>query len=139
MPQPEKAILLVDDSEDDVLMFKRAYKEVGISKTLRVAYTGDEAIAYLAGEGKFSNREDYPFPDLVLLDLKMPGKTGFDVLRWMRSEPTTKDLRVIVMTGSEDTAAVNRAYKMGATSFIVKSATPEELVRQLREVKNHWL
>jgi CheY-like chemotaxis protein len=139
MPLSEKAILLVDDSEDDVLIFKRAYKEVGISKTLRVACTGDEAIAYLAGEGKFSNREDYPFPDLVLLDLKMPGKTGFDVLRWMRTEPTTKDLRVIVMTGSEDTAAVNRAYKMGANSFIVKSATPVELVKQLREVKNHWL
>jgi CheY-like chemotaxis protein len=132
-------VLLVDDTEEDAILFKRAYKGASIPNPLRVVHDGDDAIAYLGGTGKFANRDEHPLPQLVLLDLKMPGKSGFDVLRWMRSEPTTKELRVIVMTGSEDTAAVNRAYKMGANSFVVKSPTHGELVKQLREVKNHWL
>lgn len=102
-------------------------------------HDGDDAIAYLSGTGKFANRDEHPLPQLVLLDLKMPGKSGFDVLRWIRHEEATKDLHVVVMTGSEDVNAANRAYKMGANSFVVKSPTHDELVKQLREVKNHWL
>jgi CheY-like chemotaxis protein len=132
-------VLLVDDTEDDAILFKRAYKAASIPNPLRVVHNGDDAIAYLRGTGKFANRDEYPLPKLVLLDLQMPGKSGFDVLRWIRREKSTKELRVIVMTGSEDVTAVNRAYKMGANSFVMKSPTQNELVKQLREVKNHWL
>lgn len=138
MPPHDKPVLLVEDSEDDVLIFQRGYRDAGISNPLHLVHSGDDAIAYLKGDGRFSNRGEHPFPRLVILDLKMPGKSGFDVLRWVREEPTTKDLRVVVMTGSEDVSVVQRAYELGANSFILKSMNAE-LVRQLRDIQNQWL
>jgi len=132
-------VLLAEDNENDIVLFKRAFKQAAIKCPLRVVRDGEEVIKYLKGTGKFSNRNEHPFPKLLLLDLKMPGKDGFAVLAWIRQEPSVKHLRVVVLTTSGELQAVNRAYELGANSFIVKSANTQEFVAQLRDIKRHWL
>src|ERR1700674_4968478 len=99
---PDQAlILLVEDREDDVLLVRRAFAKANVLNPMQVVRDGREAIAYLKGEGKYSNRAEYPLPELLLLDLKMPGTDGFDVLKWMRQQPGLKALRVVVLTSSD--------------------------------------
>src|SRR4030081_1713917 len=121
-------ILLVEDRPDDVVLIRRAFLKGNIINPLFVVYDGEEAIAYLSGEGKYANREEYPLPDLLLLDLKMPQKDGFEVLQWIRDQPGLKSLRVVVLTSSEDLHEVNHAYELGANSFLVKPLEFENFV-----------
>src|ERR1051325_881269 len=95
-------ILLADDGEDDVTLVRRAFKKAGLLNPLQVVKDGDEAIAYLKGEGAYRNRLEVPLPDLLLLDLKMPRKNGFEVLQWIRAQPSLSALRVVVLTSSEE-------------------------------------
>jgi CheY-like chemotaxis protein len=100
---------------------------------------GDQAIAYLKGEGAFSNRAEYPLPELVLLDLKLPGIDGFQVLRWIRQQPELKALRVVVLTSSDRIQDVNLAYQLGANSFLVKPVDFERFVEISQALKGYWL
>src|SRR5438874_1006611 len=121
MSIPEQAvILLVDDSDNDIMLARRALAQAGIRNPIHVVHDGESAIAYLAGTGPYVNRDGYPLPDLVLLDLKMLGMDGFEVLRWIRRQPSLKALRVVVLTSSEDIYDIGRAYEAGANSFLVK-------------------
>src|SRR5687768_1741377 len=113
-------VLLVDDDSDAVLLFERAYQRAVISHPFKVVQSADEAIAYLTGEGRYADRAAYPMPALILLDIKMPGRTGFDVLDWIRKSSTVSPLRVVMLTGSPSGADVNRAYQMGANSYVTK-------------------
>lgn len=131
--------LLVDDNENDILLVRRAFAKAKVLNALQVVRTGDEAIAYLAGKGKFANRAEYPLPALLLLDLKMPGLDGFDVLRWIRQEPTLRTLRVVVLTASDDMRDVNVAYKMGANSFLIKPADLDRFVEISQALNGYWL
>src|SRR5438874_8305913 len=98
---PDQAvILLVEDREDDITLIRRAFERAKIPNPLQVVRDGSEAISYLAGERKFSNRAEYHLPALVLLDLKMPGVDGFEVLRWLRLQPELRSLLVVVLTSS---------------------------------------
>src|SRR5947209_16596546 len=101
-------ILLVEDREDDITLVRRALRKGYIDNPLQVVRTGEEALAYLKGEGKYGNRFEHPLPDLILLDLKLPGLDGFDVLQWVRQHPTLYALRVVVLTSSEDMRDVNQ-------------------------------
>src|SRR5690349_22917267 len=121
MPEP-RVILLVEDLDDDILLIRRAFAAAKLQIPLQIVRDGEEAIAYLMGVGKYARRDEFPLPDLILLDLKMPKLSGLDVLRWIRSHPHLKALRVIVLTSSEDIYDVNRAYELGANSFLVKPA-----------------
>jgi CheY-like chemotaxis protein len=132
-------ILLVEDSETDVLMTRRAFAKANLLNPLQVIPNGDEAIAYLKGVGKYVNRDEYPLPELVLLDLKLPGKTGFEVLRWIRAQPTLGSLRVVVLTSSDQIKDVNLAYQLGANSFLVKPVDFENFVQVSQAVKGFWL
>src|SRR5438445_219030 len=99
---PEKSIiLLVEDREDDVLLTKRALKRARIRNPLYVVNTGQDAISYLEGRGKYSNRAEFPVPDLVLLDINMPNGDGFTVLRWVRAHAGLKALRIVMLTTSD--------------------------------------
>jgi CheY-like chemotaxis protein len=131
--------LLVDDNENDVLLVRRAFVKAKVLNTLHVVRSGAEAIAYLSGKGQFANRAEYPLPALVLLDLKMPGMDGFDVLRWIRQEPALRTLRVVVLTASDDMRDVNVAYKMGANSFLIKPADLERFVEISQALNGYWL
>jgi DNA-binding response OmpR family regulator len=131
-------ILLAEDREDDVLLVKRAFSRAHIINPICVVRDGEEAIFYLDGEGKYSDRAQYPIPSLLLLDLKMPIKNGFEVIKWARRKPYLQFMRILVLTSSDSLKDVNLAYKLGANSFLVKPLDFEncaELGASIRE----WL
>jgi CheY-like chemotaxis protein len=132
-------ILLAEDDEDDILLVRRAFRDLGILNPLHVVRDGDEAIAYLKGVGEYSNRAEYPLPSLLLLDLKMPRTDGFDVLQWIRSEPNLRPLRVIVLTSSGQMQDVNEAYHLGANSFLVKPQDFSNFITLLNSLQSYWL
>src|SRR6185436_6016723 len=101
------AILLAEDLEEDVLIVQRAFKEVYVPHKLMVVHSGDEVTQYLLGQGKYGDRDTYPFPSLLLLDLKMPGMDGFELLKWLRKVPALNHLRVVVLTSSDHIYDVN--------------------------------
>ena len=132
-------ILQVEDDRNDIFFLEHAFKAAGITHPLRVARDGQEAIEYLSGAGEFANRAQYPLPCLILLDLKLPRKDGFEVLEWVRAEPNLRQLTVIVFTSSGRTADVDRAYHLGANSFVVKPSHLEERVELAKLIKSYWL
>ena len=132
-------ILLAEDREDDIVLIRKAFRQACLLNPLFVVRDGEEAINYLQGQGKFANREEYPLPDLFLLDLKMPRLDGFEVLKWVRQEPCMDRLRVIVLTSSERMADVNLAYQLGANSFLVKPFEFERFVETSRALVRYWL
>lgn len=113
-------ILVVEDVENDILLVRRTLAKAGVPNPRYFVQTGEQAICYLRGTGPYSNRKKYPLPELVLLDLKLPGMDGFEVLQWIRANPNFADLRVVVLTTSERMRDVSRAYQLGANSFLVK-------------------
>lgn len=131
--------LLVEDSETDAILIRRAFVKGNIINPLQLVTNGDQAMAYLKGEGVFRNRAEYPLPELVLLDLKLPGIDGFQVLRWIRQQPEFKALRVVVLTSSDRIQDVNLAYQLGANSFLVKPVDFERFVEISQALKGYWL
>jgi len=136
---PQDVILLAKDREDEVLLILRAFREANFLNPLHVVTNGEEAVAYLEGTGKYANRAEYPLPALLLLDLKMPRKNGFEVLEWIRHQPDLKALRVVVLTASDHIADVNRAYQLGANSFLVKPVAFPNFVEMTRALKGFWV
>ena len=132
-------ILLVEDRDDDVVLIRKAFEKAGLNNPMQVARDGVEAIAYLSGEGKFANREEFPLPWLVLLDLKMPRVNGFEVLRWIRAQPSLSRLIVLVLTSSEYVKDVDEAYKLGANSFLVKPMDFENAVQMGELIGRYWI
>lgn len=132
-------ILLAEDEEDYVLLIKQAFSKADIKNPLFVVSTGMEAMAYLKGKGKYKNREEYPLPDLLLLDLKLPGFSGFEILAWVRSQPGLAGLRILVLTSSDQIRDVNDAYRLGANSFLVKPYDFEDLVHFTKLIQEFWL
>ena len=137
---PERMIiLLVEDRDDDILLVRRAFAAARVDTPLYVVRDGETAIEYLLGVGKYSRREEFPLPNLVLLDLKMPKMGGIEVLRWIRQQPQLKALRVIVLTSSEDIFDVNQAYEAGANSFLVKPLEFINYPAMMRTLSTFWL
>jgi len=131
-------ILLVEDDPNDVLLIQRAFQKAGLRNALKVVRDGEQAIEYLSGKGNYSQRDRYPLPFLVLLDLKMPGTDGFEVLEWVRSEPTLKRLLVVVLTSSNLQADVDRAYETGANSYLVKPVEFDQMVNMIKRFEAYW-
>ncbi len=131
MPDRE-LILIAEDFEDDVYLIRHALEKAGVLNPTQVVRSGEDAIAYLQGEGEFAHRDEYPL-------LKMPGTDGFQVLRWVRQQPGLKALRVIALTSSEDIRDVNHAYECGANSFLVKPMDFENSVEIGKFIKDYWL
>ena len=113
--------------------------QVGLSCQLHAVTDGEEAIAYLQGANLFADRELYPLPNLVVLDLKMPRLSGFDVLAWLRQEEKCHWLPVIVLSSSNHEADVKRAYSLGANSYLVKPAAFDTLVEIVNAIWQYWL
>jgi CheY-like chemotaxis protein len=115
-----KLILIVEDNDNDALLLQRTFAKVGVPNPRHLVKDGEAAMSYLVGLGPYHDRQKYPLPGLVLLDLKMPGLDGFEVLGWIRHHQDLKDLRVVVLTASDEIRDVNQAYRLGANSFLVK-------------------
>jgi CheY-like chemotaxis protein len=137
---PDQAVfLLVEDNEDDILLLQRSFAKNKIVNPLRVVRNGQEAMLYLEGSGRYRNRAQFPLPSIVLLDLKMPGIDGFEVLAWIRQQPELKTIRVIVLTSSDAISDVNRAYQLGANSFLVKPSDLHDLNLLTAAIRGYWI
>ena len=134
-----EVILLVEDNDDDVFLMRRALKEADIRSPLKLASHGDEAIAYLSGLGPFADRVTYPLPRIVFLDLKLPYKSGHEVIAWIRAQERFAQMIVIVLTSSQEAVDLKRAYQLGANSYVVKPPTAEQLVELAQAFKQWWL
>lgn len=121
-------ILLAEDNEDDIFLLQQAFRKAGVASHLHAVHDGIEAREYLRGEGPFADRDEHPFPDIMLLDLNMPRMNGFELLEWVRREDDCRRLIVYVLTASARDPDVERAYKMGANSYILKPSRVDELV-----------
>lgn len=132
-------ILLAEDDEDDVLLLRTALMEAGLSVPLQVVPDGEQAIAYLSGEGIHSDRTKFPIPSLMFLDLNMPRKNGFEVLRWVRENPEVKRLPIVVLSSSTQGPHINKAYELGANSYLVKVTKFSEFVERIKVVYNYWV
>ncbi len=136
---PSATILLVEDEPSDVFLMKRAFKNAQIPNPLQVASHGQEAIDYLSGTGKFSDRIQFPIPSIIFLDLKLPYKNGFEVLGWIRSQPGLEFTRVMVLTSSSEERDIAECYRLGARTFLVKPPTPAMLTELMLSLKDYWL
>jgi CheY-like chemotaxis protein len=133
------SILIVDDSSDDVLLLKRAFKKTGVANPIYCVNSGREAIAYLKGVPPYDDRRANPLPGVILLDLQMPDGDGFEVLQWIRKKYPSGGLLVVVLTRIEELRKINRAYALGANSFLTKPGNPEELNELIRIFSGYWL
>jgi CheY-like chemotaxis protein len=113
-------ILLVEDDSNDAMLLQRAFRRAQLAGALHIVNDGEQAIAYLSGEGCYQNRDVHPLPALVLLDLKLPGKSGLDVLAWTRKQPALRDVAVIILTSSRQNSDIDQAYELGAHSYMAK-------------------
>jgi CheY-like chemotaxis protein len=132
-------ILIVDDNDDDVYALQRALSKANTANPQQVVTNGREAVAYLEGTGKYVDRAAYPLPFIVFLDLKMPLLDGFEVLTWMRTHPELSGIVVVVLTGSDELRDHQRAYALGARSYLVKPPTPADLHQVLQSMESYWL
>ncbi len=131
MNEPQ-TILMVDDSEDNIYLLRAAFQMAKCDHPLQEVHNGEEAIAYLKGEGAYGDRSKFPLPTVMLLDLNMPKKSGYDVLAWVRAQPGLKRLAVMILTSSIRMEDVERCFDLGATSFLVKPISLDELAAMLR-------
>jgi CheY-like chemotaxis protein len=139
MNNTEGLILLADDDPNDVFLIQRAFQKTSLRNPMRVVNDGEEAVAYLNGDGEFSDRCRYPLPMLLLLDLKMPRKSGFEVLNWVRQQRGLKRLVIVVLTSSNQSSDVNQAYDLGVNSYLVKPAGFDNLLHLVESLEKYWL
>jgi CheY-like chemotaxis protein len=130
-------ILLVEDSPDDVFFMERAMKEAGFHTPLQIAEDGQVALDYLTGANVYADRHKYPLPSLVLLDLKLPRILGLDVLRTIRARAELATLPVVILTSSGERSDLERAYRLGANSFMVKPS-PDDLPDLAKCLAQYW-
>ena len=135
----EGVILLAEDDANDVLLIQRAFQRNLVANPVQVVRDGDEAVAYLTGQAPFADRERHPLPVLMLMDLKMPRKSGLEVLAWVRQQPGLKRLPIIVLTSSNQSPDINRAYELGANSYLVKPAGFDSLLDLVKNLDMYWL
>jgi CheY-like chemotaxis protein len=135
----QATLLLVEDNQDDAFLMQRALKGAGIQSAAMTAENGREALDYLQGVGKFSDRSAYPMPDVVFLDIKLPCLSGFEVLQWVRSNKEMRSLIVIVLTSSNQPSDIRRAYDLGANSYVVKPSSFEQLLSFATAFRQYWL
>ncbi|HWA87639.1 MAG TPA: response regulator [Opitutus sp.] len=133
------AILVVEDEPDALTLLQHAFAAAGITHPLHAVHDGENALAYLRGEGVYADRAVYPSPSLLLLDLKIPGSSGFEVLESIRREPSFAALPVVILTSSRERRDVQRAYAAGANSYLVKPSSLKRLTEMARAFRDYWL
>jgi len=131
-------ILVAEDSSIDCLLLQRAFERVGLSVELNFVSDGQAAIDFLSHEGDYKELPDNPVPDVLLLDLKMPRLDGFDVLDWLRDQPVLSRVPVVVLTSSDDPGDIDRAYDLGANSYLLKPSRSEKLDDLVRQIQTYW-
>ncbi|MCZ0900270.1 response regulator, partial [Microcoleus sp. HI-ES] len=135
-----QTILLVEDNPVDILLMQRAFRNETFANTsLQIVRDGDAAVFYLNGDGEYSDRDRYPLPAIILLDLKLPRRSGHEVLVWLRQQPELKRLPVVMLTSSSQTLDVTRAYDLGVNSYLVKPVGFASLLEMMQSFSDYWL
>ena len=134
-----KTILLVEDTENDIIFMSRALRKAEVSNPVRTVTDGEQAIDYLAGGKQFTDRTQYPLPILMFLDLKLPKVSGLEVLGWLRTRPELKSLIVLVLTTSKEPSEIERAFELGANAYLAKPSSFSELTEMMQAIKTFWL
>ena len=132
-------VLYAEDEESDAIILKRAFKKANILIRLAVVKDGQEAIEYLGGEAPYDDRHEHPLPALMLLDLKMPRMSGFDVLSWIASRPNMRSIPVVVLSSSSSDADVRKAREMGAQDYFVKPNGLDQYAPLVQAWHSRWL
>ncbi|MGH9523342.1 MAG: response regulator [Terriglobales bacterium] len=135
-----RAILLVEDDANDARLLKRAFDKIGLEVPVVRVEHGDDAVAYLRGENQYVDRALYPMPSIVLLDLKLPRRSGFEVLQWVRgTESECRRLPIVVLSSSDEPSDINRSYEMGANSYLAKPHSTQEFVALAEAFRDYWI
>jgi CheY-like chemotaxis protein len=132
-------VLYAEDDENDSFLIQRAFKQEEVRHPLVIVPDGQAAVDYLTGAGEYANRTQHPVPCLILLDLKMPGKSGLEVLEWIRQHPDIPLVPVVMLTSSDQESDIHRAYLLGANGYLVKPNKPEEILAMTKAIKDFWL
>jgi CheY-like chemotaxis protein len=135
----QNILLHVEDDPNDVLLLQRAFRKANAALAIHAVTDGDKAVAYLSGAEEFADREKYPLPSVVLLDLKMPRKSGLEVLQWIRADQALRRAIVIIFTSSKHDDDVNKAYEIGANSYLVKPVGFDMLVDLAKTIQQYWI
>src|SRR6185295_4779695 len=132
-------ILLADDDTASAFLTTRAFKQAGVAHPIAIVRDGDAAVQYLAGTGPYADRGAHPLPCLLLLDQKLPGRSGLEVLEWLRGQPALCMLPALLLTSSTYESDVRTAYLLGANGYLVKPTTFEDMLRLAKAIKDYWL
>ncbi len=133
------SILLVEDDSNDILFVQRAFSRVNATYPIQVVKDGDAAIEYLEGRGSYCDRGRYPIPSLILLDLKLPRRSGIEILSWIRQQPGIRRIPVVVLTSSRESVDLERAYDLGVNSYLVKPVQFGALSAMIQMIDAYWL
>jgi CheY-like chemotaxis protein len=139
MKKYHSTIMIVDDDPNDLFLIEKAFRAISVKDPIHVVNNGLEAIAYMMGEGKFSNRQEYAYPTFITTDLKMPGADGFAVLEHLKHNPEWAVIPTVVLTASSDLDDIKKAYMLGASSYHVKPSSPENLRHLLKVLHDYWM
>jgi CheY-like chemotaxis protein len=131
--------LYAEDNEDHAMLMLRAFEKAGRDGDVRVVKDATEAIKYLLGEGIYADRSRFPLPLMLLTDLKMPGKSGFQLIKWVRDHTEFKRMPVVVLTSSRHDPEIQRAYALGANSFLIKPPTVQKLAALIDNLNSFWM
>ena len=132
-------VLLVEDNATDVLLIKRAFDQAKMANPIHVISDGDAAVAYLNGDGVYADRSTHPLPILILLDLKLPRRSGLEVLEWLKGQEALRRIPVVMLTSSEQPSDVDAAYDSGVNSYLVKPVEYDSLFKMLKAVNLYWM
>lgn len=132
-------ILLVEDDASQRMLVERVLRKARLANRLIAFPNGDDAVAYLDGQGPYSDREQYPLPVLALLDLHVPGKSGLDILTWLRGHPALDHVPAVVLSGSAESEDIDRAFELGAESYLVKPVAFDALLDTVGSLGLPWM
>lgn len=139
MDQRGFTVLLVEDDLNDIFLVKRAFKMAHVQNPLQVVTDGQEAVAYLRGDGKYADRATYSLPKLIVTDIKMPRISGFEMIEWVKTQHgALRRIPIIVVSSSEDPSDINRAYELGANAYMVKPVNFKAVEHLFESITNYW-
>jgi len=138
MDKQQFTVLLVEDDLNDIFLVKRAFRTARIPNPLQVVTDGEEAISYLRGEGKYADRETFPLPRLIVMDIKMPRRSGFDVLEWVKGDGRLRRIPIVIVSSSNNIPDINRAYELGANAYMVKPMDYRAVEHLFESITHYW-
>ena len=139
MIEQQKTILFLEDDENDILLVRRVIKKLDLNANFRFCQDGTEGLKYLKGEGKYADREEFPLPSLIILDIKLPKVSGLEVVRWIKKQEDHKNTPVIMLSSSGQPGDILKAYEFGANSFLVKPVEFSQFIEMLETIYTFWI